>query len=176
MANTNASPQSLKCQCLHTYIFILFKENQGKNNPNITANLVLKWVGKLRDLGLSFLWEVLCTFLFGASTTVLEWSIHIKNRSRYNQAYVHTYAHQIATQSFIAFYCSLCVYVDIFFGNAEQKKGHHLQHLKNKMSLIPWSMKLALVCAEGDSATMVDFFSSSSTALCTGQLEKWSNY
>lgn len=64
MANTNASPQSFKCQCLHTYIFILFKENQGKNNPNITANLVLKWVGKLRDLGLSFLWEVLYTFLF----------------------------------------------------------------------------------------------------------------
>lgn len=66
--------------------------------------------------------------------------------------------------------------MDTFFGNAEQKKGHHLQHLKNKMSLIPWSMKLDLVCAEGDSAKMVDFFSSSSTALCTGQLEKWSNY
>lgn len=66
--------------------------------------------------------------------------------------------------------------MDIFFGDAKQERGHHLQHLKNKVNLIPWSMKLDLVYVEGDSATMVDFFSSSSTALCTGQLEKLSNY
>lgn len=137
MANTNPSPQSLKCQCLHTYIFILFKENQRKNNTNITANLAIKWVDKLRDLELSLLWEVLYTVLF--------WENH------YCFGVKYTYKEQVQIQSGIhtricsldsniQFYCILLFSVCIhghFLWRCKTGKGSSLTTSEEQSELDP---------------------------------------